>query len=517
MRKRLLSVILVFIVIFASITFSVSAAEPTISASASAGSVTVGKTVNVVIKFNHPDTKLIGAEATVEFSSNFEFSSAATNVGDIDFNKISNTKAKILLDLDSAQKNLTITLKFKAKASGTGSFKVTATGETEDSDKTTTTTLSVKAVDQTTLPGNAKASKITPSAGKLVPDFSPDVTNYTIDVDYSVTEVLLSVSAEDPKAGIEVEGSKNMKVGKNTRTVVITAQNGDFKKYVITINRAAAEGDDVPSEPDTPVVEPTVDPYKIEVDGETRYMVKSYDDLSIPSGFSVGTYTIGENEVVVLKDVLSSKIVVYATDELGQNGIYFLYNPLDKTFSPYRYMEGNNVNLIIIDYTGTVPTLKNYFYTTISVEGHTVSGFKYNDNTMSDFVIFYGETDKGEKTFYRYDQKDGTIQRAVEFILEMQNSEQNLDSDDKNVIGRFMDLNTKSKVIVISGAAFIIVLIILIIVAIVRLARRTPSAESLEAAREQEFMEGFGKNDHLYISDDDSVIDSNFRLKDNDD
>ena len=107
-----------------------------------------------------------------------------------------------------------------------------------------------------------------------------------------------------------------MKVGANTRTVVITAQNGTKKKYTINIYRAAAEGT---TEPTPPVVDPSVNIYEVIIDGAKKYLAKDYEGIEIPTGYSPALQTIGEHAVPVLKDVVGGKTVVYVTDEAGQN------------------------------------------------------------------------------------------------------------------------------------------------------------------------------------------------------
>lgn len=513
MKKRFALIVLALIMILVNVTFAVSAVEPTITTTASASSVNIGDTVKISIKLTHPDSNLFGAYGDVEFPSNFEYSSISTTVGEVNINKTSNTKVKFLLDNNQLQKSITITLSFKAKtASNSGEFIVNATGESDDQDKTTNTKLNVKVVDKSTLPNNAKASSIKPSTGKLVPGFSPDVTSYNLNVDYSVTEVLLSVAAQDSKADISIEGSKNMKVGANTRTVVITAQNGTVKKYTINIYRAASS--DTTTDPTPPVTDPMDNPYEIKVGDQTKYMVQSYDDIGLPIGFSPALQNISGTDVPVLKDVVSGKIVVYATDIDNKNGEFYLYNETDNTFSPFRYVDTVGYNLLVIDYVDKVPTLENYYYSVITVGNYKVNGFKYNDTDMSDFVIFYGENNEGERYFYCYDTKEKTMQRAAEFIKEFNASLERKEAENKSVIAKFMELELKNKIIIISGIVVVLILISLIIILIVRLIRNKPvNIESLEAEREQEFMMGFGKNDYLFLDDDNSVLDDNFEFK----
>ena len=415
-----------------------------------------------------------------------------------------------------------VTFKFKTLKAGKAGIhvdaQITDTEITKTEEKEYNTSINV--IDKSTLSGNAKASQIILSAGKLVPAFSPDVTSYNVNIDYSVTEVLLSVTTQEAKAQISIVGSKTMKVGSNTRTVVITAPNGTVKKYTINIYRAAS-GETV-TEPEPPVTEPTVNPYEITVNGKNMLMASDYTDVAVPYGFSPVAHTINDAEVPVLRDVVNDRIIVYATDENGENGAYCLYNEEEKTFSLFRYMGAEGLKFIVLDYKDAVPTLKNYFYTSVSVGEYSVNGFKYSDSAMADFVIFYGESMDGEKGFYRYDTEYKTVQRAVEFSAEYNNAITTDDKDVKDVIARFMELELKNKIIVISGAAVILLIIVLVIIIIVKISHKSTmvTAESLEAASEQEFMDGFGENTFLFLDDDyendDLTLDDDFKLKDND-
>ncbi len=512
-KKSFSMILLVFVMVFSQMFIFPAVAD---SASISAPSTAyLGDTITVKVTFECTSgNKKIGA-----IDGSFEFDHTILECTANPSGTSLNGNGKYLISYYNAASDTSKhSMEFKFKCKKSGSAGIYVSSEITDTDVTSTTrktyNSSIKVVDKSTLSGNAKASKIVLSAGTLVPSFSPDVTSYNVNVDYSVTEVLLSITTQEANAEIVVEGSKTMKVGNNTRTVVITAPNGTEKRYKINIYRASS-GEDA-KDPKPPVTEPDVNPYEITVDGEKLAAVSDYTNIAVPYGFSPATHTINDAEIPVLKDVVSGRIIVYAADSEGNNDIYALYNEEEKTFTQFKYMEAENFKVIVLDYTDTVPPLKDYFYTAVNVGEFSVKGFKYNDNAMSDFVIFYAETVDGAKGFYRYDIKDKTVQRAVEFAAEYQDALNTTEADGENVVDRFIDLELKNKIIVTSGIVAILIIVLLVVIIIVRTVRKTPNAESIEAAKEQEFMEGFGENNHLFL-DDDSDLDDDFKFKDDSD
>lgn len=517
-KKKISVILLVLIMVFSQMfIFPVAADDASISAPSTAY---LGNEITVTVTFQC--TAGSGKIGAVDGVLSFDYTVLECTSNPSGTNADGNGKYLIsYYNAASTSSKYTMTFKFKCKKTGTAGVYVKA--EITDTDLTSTTekeyNRSIKVVDKSTLSGNANASKIILSAGTLVPAFSPDVTSYNVNVDYSVTEVLLSVTTQENDAGISIEGSKTMKVGTNTRTVIITAPNGTVKKYTITIYRASSG--EVVTDPEPPVTDPEVNPYKVTVDGKNKIMVSDYTDITVPDGFSPAMHTINDTQIPVLKDIVNDRIIVYATDEDESNGIYALYNDEEKTFTQFRYMASDSFKFIVLNYGDTVPTMQNYFYAAVKVEDFSVNGFKYNDTDMSDFVIFYAETIDGVVGFYRYDSKDKTVQRAVEFTAEYESALQPVEVEEENVIARFMALELKSKIIVASGAVVILLIIILVIIIIVRAVRKSSTAETLEAAREQEFMDGFGENNHLFLDDDydddDSVLDDDFKFKDDSD
>ena len=71
--------------------------------------------------------------------------------------------------------------------------------------------------------------------------FKPSVTSYNVTVPNDVETVNVYANKQDSKAKISGTGNKNLKEGKNTITVTVTAEDGTKKNYTINITRQAKE------------------------------------------------------------------------------------------------------------------------------------------------------------------------------------------------------------------------------------------------------------------------------------
>ncbi|MFB9330835.1 cadherin-like beta sandwich domain-containing protein [Paenibacillus aurantiacus] len=92
---------------------------------------------------------------------------------------------------------------------------------------------------------NADLENITLSTGALSPVFSSSVTEYTVPVSYPTTSVTLTPTPEDANATITINGESaasktiNLDVGPNLVTIVVTAEDGSTRTYLVTFDRAA--------------------------------------------------------------------------------------------------------------------------------------------------------------------------------------------------------------------------------------------------------------------------------------
>jgi uncharacterized protein YjdB len=118
---------------------------------------------------------------------------------------------------------------------GIAAGQATITVTTEDGGFSATCTVTVNKV----LSSDATLAELTIYPGILMPAFSPDITEYTVDVAEYVGAVFVSAVASDSRARIGGVGTMWLDEGENVFTVTVTAENGDSKIYTVTVNRAA--------------------------------------------------------------------------------------------------------------------------------------------------------------------------------------------------------------------------------------------------------------------------------------
>jgi hypothetical protein len=120
---------------------------------------------------------------------------------------------------------------------------------------------------------NNLLQNITLSNGELSPQFSSDITEYTVDVANEVNSLTVSPQACDNTESIKINDSiwKNdgisvqLPVGKSDIVIMVTAENGDVKAYTLHITREAEQAYKPPVTPPKP--RPNETPTKLSSNG----------------------------------------------------------------------------------------------------------------------------------------------------------------------------------------------------------------------------------------------------------
>lgn len=270
----------------------------------------------------------------------------------------------ILERVDSAkgQKTFSATYKFVSKAVGTVGFSLSDVKnidlETVTDIQTSITNSSVKIIEKAKS-GNNKLKSMQPSAGSLSPKFSPDVTEYTVNVPAGTSVCYLYCDAADTHAKTALQGSEFLKVGENIRKCIVTAENGDTKTYTVKIVR--------PNDPTAkPTEKPTAKPTGTESPSATEEPEKTPE---IPSEPIIGDVVIGEDK-------------------------YKIYNVKDEISSELK-----NSNII---------NTQNFLFGDIVLNG--IPAYDKENNTQ---YIVMAEKEKGNKQIYIFDAEDKSIQRYM--------------------------------------------------------------------------------------------------------
>ncbi len=208
-----------------------------------------GDTIKLTFKLN--GAKSNGAEFTVNFdSSKITYSSHAASVSGWKVETAADGKNGVMKFLAwddtgkaaiSGNKNLfTMTFKVRSGLDTGTAVSVKATGiaitdgETETSQGSAE--YSVKLVAP--LSSDCTLSSLALDKTEISPAFSASKTEYTANVDHTVSSLKVTAKANDSKAKVTVSGGDSLKTGKNTISVTVKAENGSSKVYKITVTKS---------------------------------------------------------------------------------------------------------------------------------------------------------------------------------------------------------------------------------------------------------------------------------------
>ena len=364
-----------------------------ISAYAGQSNVSVGSTISVTFRASDDAMRWI---YTISYSGNLTLESGSTSVSGSDAYGDSRTHTLIFRANEEGdawvtaykENGLVSTDFVEANASASVQFKVVSASSPSDGyhhDDFNNATPGKS--------GNNALSALTVSAGTLTPAFDPAVTEYTLSLPQGTEKLTLTATPSDSNATVQGDGELTLRAGENTLPLVVTAENGDTKTYTVTAKVAQA---------------PTL---FLSFSGAKLGVVKDVEGVTPPTGFTAAEpVSQGGDTLPLWVDASGKHTLVYLVDEKGVAGFY-LYSRTEGVLSPYLPLVCGGATYI---YTGipsekaAVPGLKA---ATVEAFSQTLSGWRYEDAALSDFLVLYLMDDGGQYGYYTYDSKNATLQR----------------------------------------------------------------------------------------------------------
>ncbi|WP_264536378.1 cadherin-like beta sandwich domain-containing protein [Flavobacterium sp. N1736] len=292
-------------------------------------------------------------------------------------------------------------------------------------DGTITTYTVVVTREAAPLSNNSGLTDLAISEGKLEPGFTEGNIAYTATVPYNVENITATPVTADSTAKVTIDGVEvpsgtasadlPLKVGENTITTVVTAQDGTITTYTVVVTREAAPLSNNSGLTDLAISEGTLSP--VFEEGVTKYDTTVPNDVTtikvtpttadttatvtvngkeVPSGKSSGEIDlqVGKNEittVVTAQDGTTTTYTVIVTREPSGNAGLADIALSDGDLSPafntdtkdYRVDVPNETNSIVITPTPIDPTAK----VEMIVDGVTVDPTAPIDLKVGDNII----------------------------------------------------------------------------------------------------------------------------------
>lgn len=231
----------------------------------------------------------------------------------------------------------------------------------------------------------------------LTPEFKTDILEYSVVVPENTKEVNIKANVQDKRASVNGIGTQAVNPGTNKFSVVVRAQSGAEKTYVINV--------EVKDE----------NPINVTVNSKNYTVVKIKENLPAASLYTETTININGFEIPAYKNDNTNLVLVGLKDEEGNISLY-IYNKDKNEYQEYNEI---GVNKITIYPLTSNEEIKGYKKDTITINGVKVDGYYYTKD--SDYVIIYGiNVETGDKGFYMYDKKmQSLIKYNDEYVIDL--------------------------------------------------------------------------------------------------
>ena len=275
-----------------------------------------GSTRTYTININREDTR----------SSNNNLKSLTLSKGNLNFNK-STTTYNVDVDKDTTSVKIEASLE-DVKASfengfGPRTINLNPGNNTiyikvrNEIGNVKTYTININREDGKSSDSTLKEIKL--SEGKI--DFKTDVLEYKVNVEYDVNTFKIDALPTDGKSKVNITGNEKLKVGENTFTITVEAENGKITTYIVKVTRKE-EGYKLST--NNYIKSLTIKNHSIDFDKKTyKYTIKTKEkklDISVTLDDRKSEYKISGNKN--LKN--GSKVLIKVIAEDGSNRTYTL-------------------------------------------------------------------------------------------------------------------------------------------------------------------------------------------------
>lgn len=303
----------------------------------------------------------------------------------------------------------TTTFTFKAKASGSANVSIYDAAlydfETEAPMSVSAGSVTIKAKTQAEIEAsystNANLKSLSVDGYDITPKFDKDTLKYSLEVENEVEKITIKAGRADNSARVSGTGEKELTEGINKFEIVVTAEKGNKKTYVIEVNRKE------------------LNPIHVNVDGNDYTVVRKADVMEAPTYYSSTEIEIQDEVVPAYKSDITGYVLVGLKDEEGNISLY-RYDLDTLEYELYIQLSTESITLIPLN---PEKALEGYDLTKkIVINDKDVNC--YVGDSESEFVLIYGKNaSNGEIGWYKYDTKENTFQRYEVLVESVEKEE----------------------------------------------------------------------------------------------
>ncbi len=385
-KIKLLSFILLIVLINVLFIKTVSASSANISVRNSASTIIVGRSITT----------------TVTVSSNSNLGAWAFDLK-YDTTRLRLTNSSFggtyIADVFKSpnQKSATYTFTFTAIASGNANISV-ANSEVVGFDETKMSVVNgssnVRIITQqeyeASLSRNNFLKNLNVEGVNFVPEFNKEILEYSVTLEPETKKINITASTEDSKASVKGTGEISVSDGENKINIVVTAENGSIRTYVI--NAKVEE----------------LDPINVDINGNRYTIVRQAEFVKCPSIFIEKEVLINDEAVPGCYNEITDTNLIALKDEEGTINTY-IYE--DEKYILYKELTFGRIILLQKDFNFTKSSMpKGYRERELKI-GDT-STIVYQNINNKNYSLIYGlNIQTGEENLYLHDASENTLQR----------------------------------------------------------------------------------------------------------
>ena len=256
--------------------------------------------------------------------------------------------------------------------------------------------------------------------GQMVPDFSPQVTDYKIIIENDVTDITVSGAVSDPGAQITAaSGFKNLKEGTNQAIITVTAADGTSLSYHFTIERSEGGAEEAQIEEDGEAEEENdqiSNGLEVTIDDIAYTVQTAFGDELLPDGCVKTESSFNGTPVEAALFEKGGMTLLYALTANG-TGEFFIYNEANGRLQLFLQLR-NIENRYIVPIQGNEATPAAFKESEMQWNNSYIPAYVLADASVAhanEFYLLYAVNNEGERGFYMYDTMEGTYQRFLNY------------------------------------------------------------------------------------------------------
>lgn len=343
--------------------------------------------------------------------------------------------------------------------------------------------LSRMSVKQVLSDGTEKDVEITPA-------FSPQVTEYSANLDKDCVELKFDFATGSPLASAESYYT-NIDPGNNTSGVKVTASDGTVMDYKLSSVRPDS-GETTTAEDATTAEGETTSAANVQASditvkyGSDTYKLVSADQINkLPAGFAVADYTYENQTVKAIKSTDGSVVGMYLQGNDNKTALY-TYDENSKAFSPAVTLPINKEKVLVFSKSKQDDLPNGYEAQKIQIKNKDVQAYSLGNG--SSFYLVNGVDSNGSCKLYSYNAEDDSLQLFNQ--VDFGKSTVNHTTQDQNTASG-TDNSRRNLIIIIVIAALLLICIFIILNLVLKLKERSYEDYDDEPEDEDDYKDAY--------------------------